>query len=146
MIFEIFRGYLYNRFGIVLRKKSILKNLVSKIDFSLAFYAEKLKNVKIHFLVTKSGQNWNLITFSDPRPKTCIYFISTFPWICALHTSSRGGCGSRNFGKDFPPLQHEIRTFRRICLGMKRLRSLQTQLLLRRNVKIKKEIKVVSRD
>ena len=57
MIFEIFGGYLYNSFGIISRIKSILKDLMIKIDFSLAFYAEKLKNVKIHFLVTKSGQN-----------------------------------------------------------------------------------------
>ena len=118
MIFEIFGRYLYNSFGIISRIKSILKDLVIKIDFSLAFYAEKLKNVKIHFLVTKSGQNWNLITFSDPRPKTCVCFIYTFLWIWALHTSSRGGCGSSNFGKDFPPPQHEIRTFRRIWSGM----------------------------
>ena len=103
MIFEIFGRYSYNSFGIIYRIKSILKDLVIKIDFSLAFYAEKLKNVKIHFLVTKSGQNWNLITFSDPRPKTWVCFISNFPWIWALHTSSRGGCGSSNFGKDFPP-------------------------------------------
>ena len=73
--------------------KSILKDLVSKIHFSLAFYAEKLKNHKIHFLVTKSGQNYNLITFLDPRPKNCIYFISNFPWTWALHTSSGGGMG-----------------------------------------------------
>ena len=57
MIFDIFGGYLYNSFGIICRIESILMDLVMKIDFSLAFYAEKLKNVKIHFLVTKSGQN-----------------------------------------------------------------------------------------
>ena len=57
MIFEIFGRFLYNNFGIISHIKSILKDLVIKIDFSLAFYAEKLKNVKIHFLVTKSGQN-----------------------------------------------------------------------------------------
>ena len=57
IVFEIFGRYLYNSFRIIFRIKSILKDLVSKTDFSLAFYAEKLKNVKIHFWVTKSGQN-----------------------------------------------------------------------------------------
>jgi len=57
MIFQIFGGYLYNSFGIIFCIKSVLKDLVSKTNFSLVFYAEKLKNVKIHFLVTKSGQN-----------------------------------------------------------------------------------------
>ena len=79
MIFEIFGGYLYNNSGSSFRFKSILKDLMSKIHFSLAFYAEKLKNNKIHFLVTKSGQNLNLMTFSDARPENYIYFISTFP-------------------------------------------------------------------
>ena len=97
MIFEIFGGYLYNTFRIFFRIQSIFKDLVSKMDFSLAFYAEKLKNVKIHFLVTKSGQNRNLITFSDPRPKTCICLISTFPWTWALHTCSVGGVWVKEF-------------------------------------------------
>ena len=57
IIFEIFGGYLYNDFGNIFRIKSILKDLMNKIHFSLAFYAENLKNNKIHFLVTKSGQN-----------------------------------------------------------------------------------------
>ena len=90
IIFEIFGGYLYNNSGNIFRIKSILKNLMSKMHFSLAFYAKKLKNHKIHFLVTKSGQNYNLITFLDLRPKNCIYFISNFLWTWALHTSSGG--------------------------------------------------------
>ena len=57
IIFEIFGRYLYNSFRIIFRIKSILKDLVSKTSFSLSFYAEKLKNLKIHFWVTKSGQN-----------------------------------------------------------------------------------------
>ena len=57
MIFEIFGGYLYNTFGIIFRIESIFKDLVNKMDFSLAFYAEKLKNNKKTFLVTKMGQN-----------------------------------------------------------------------------------------
>ena len=65
---------------------------------------EKLKNEKIHFFVTKSGQNLNLMIFSDPRPKYCMYFISTFPSRYVLHTSITGGVWSRNFGKgDIPP-------------------------------------------
>ena len=79
VIFEIFGGYSYNNFGNIFPIKSILKDLMSKRHFSLAFYAVKLKNNEIHFLVTKSGQNKNLRTFSDPRPKSCTYFISTFP-------------------------------------------------------------------
>ena len=57
IIFEIFGGYLYSNSGNIFRIKSILKDLMNKIHFSLAFYAENLKNNKIHFLVTKSGQN-----------------------------------------------------------------------------------------
>ena len=58
MIFEIFGGYLYNNSGNIFRIKSILKDLVSKIHFSLAFYAEKLKNHKIHFLLQKVVKFW----------------------------------------------------------------------------------------
>ena len=59
MIFEIFGGNLnlYDTSGIIFRIKSILKDLVSEMDFSLVFYAEKLKNIKIPFWVTKRGQN-----------------------------------------------------------------------------------------
>ena len=57
IIFEIFGGYLYNNSGNIFRIKSILKDLMSKIHFSLAFYAEKLEKIKIQFLVTKRGQN-----------------------------------------------------------------------------------------
>ena len=39
IVFEIFGRYLHNSFGIIFRIKSILMDLVSKIDFSLAFYA-----------------------------------------------------------------------------------------------------------
>merc|ERR1711951_99177 len=82
---------------LIFHVNSFWKDLQPKVYFSLAFYAENLKNDKIHFLVTKSGQKMNLISFSDPRPKNCIYFISTFLWKWALHTSSGGGYGSRNF-------------------------------------------------
>ena len=79
MISEIFGRYSYKSFGIIYRSRSILKDLARKAYFSLVFYAEKLKNNKIHFLVTKSGQKLNLMTFSDARPENYIYFISTFP-------------------------------------------------------------------
>ena len=49
-------------------------DLQLKEDFSLAFYAEKLKNHKIPFLVTKSGWKLFLRTYSDQRPKNCIFF------------------------------------------------------------------------
>ena len=76
---------------VIFRVNSLWKDLQLKAYFSLAFYAEKLKNDKMYFLVTKSGQNQNLMTFSNPRPEICIYFISTFGRRCALHTSSVGG-------------------------------------------------------
>ena len=79
MISEIFGRYLYKSFGIIYRNRSILKDLARKVYFSLVFYTEKLKNNKIHFLVTKIGQKLNLMTFSDARPENYIYFISTFP-------------------------------------------------------------------
>ena len=76
---------------LIFRVNSLWKDLQLKAYFSLAFYAGKLKNDKMYFLVTKSGQNQNLMTFSNPRPEICIYFISTFGRRCALHTSSGGG-------------------------------------------------------
>ena len=42
---------------VIFRVSSLWKDLQLKAYFSLAFYAEKLKNDKIQFLVTKSGQN-----------------------------------------------------------------------------------------
>ena len=57
IIFEIFGGYLYNNSGNIFRIKLILKDLMNKIHFSLAFYAENLEKIKIKFLVTKRGQN-----------------------------------------------------------------------------------------
>ena len=57
MIFEIFGGYLYNIFGIISHTKSIFKSLMSEVNFSLVFYAKKLKNIKIQFSVTKRGKN-----------------------------------------------------------------------------------------
>jgi len=51
--FEIFRCYLYNNSGNMFRIKSILKDLMRKIHFSLASYAEKLKNNKRHFWLQK---------------------------------------------------------------------------------------------
>ena len=64
---------------VIFRVNSLWKDLQLKAYFSLAFYAGKLKNDKMYFLVTKSGQKLNMGTFSDPRPKIGIYFISTFP-------------------------------------------------------------------
>ena len=63
MIFEIFGRYLYNSFGIIYRIKSILKDLMSKVHFSLMFYVEKLEKIIIQFLVTKTGQNRKKILF-----------------------------------------------------------------------------------
>ena len=57
IIVEIFGGYLCNNFDVVFRIKSIFKSLMSKVNFSLVFYAKKLKNIKIQFSVTKRGQN-----------------------------------------------------------------------------------------
>ena len=56
MIFEIFGGFLYPRFDIIQRIKSIWNDLMSEVNFSLEFHAKKLKNIKIAFL-TKRGQN-----------------------------------------------------------------------------------------
>jgi len=53
MIFEIFGGNLYDTSGIIFRIKSILKDLVSEMDFSLVFYAEKLKISKYSFWLQK---------------------------------------------------------------------------------------------
>ena len=74
--FENFGRYLYMNSTVVFRVDPLWKDLQLKAYFSLAFYAEKLKNHKIPFLVTKRGQNQNLMIFSDPRPKNCIFFIS----------------------------------------------------------------------
>ena len=76
IIFEKFKPYLYNNSTLIFHVNSFWKDLQPKVYFSLAFYAEKLKNDKIHFLVTRSGQKINLMSFSDPRPKNYIYFIS----------------------------------------------------------------------
>ena len=74
--FENSGSLLYMKSTVIFRVSSLWKDLQLKAYFSLAFYAEKLKNDKMYFLVTKSGQNQNLTIFWDPWPKNCIFFIS----------------------------------------------------------------------
>eukprot|EP00493_Phyllostaurus_siculus_P020836 UN21161 len=47
---------------VIFRVNPLWKDLQLKAYFSLAFYAEKLKNHKIPFLVTKSGRNSKAIS------------------------------------------------------------------------------------
>ena len=63
IIFEIFGGDLHYNSGNIFHIKTILKDLMSKIHFSLVLHAEKLEKIKIHFLVTKTGQNRKEILF-----------------------------------------------------------------------------------
>ena len=76
--FEKVCGWLYNESALTFEVKSLWKDLQPKVHFSLVFYVQKLKKHKIHFLVTKSGQKLNLMSFSDPRPKICVFFICQF--------------------------------------------------------------------
>ena len=49
------------KFTVIFRVSSLWKDLQLKAYFSLAFYAEKLKNHKIPFWITKRGQNSKII-------------------------------------------------------------------------------------
>ena len=69
---------IYNESTLTFEVKSLWKDLQPQVHFSLAFYVQKLKKHKIHFLVTNSGQKLNLMSFSDPRPKICVFFICSF--------------------------------------------------------------------
>ena len=94
--FEKFGGWLYNDSALIFDVKSLWKDLQPKITF---FFSVLCIKTKKKILVTKSGQNLNLMTFSNPRPKYCIlHFYFAFE-VCA--SLERGW--SRNFGKDGLP-------------------------------------------
>ena len=50
----------------------------AKSPFFFGFLCIKIIKHKIHFLVTKSGRNLNMMTFSDPPHKIFVFFISQF--------------------------------------------------------------------
>ena len=78
IILKIFGRWLYKCFGILYRTKSILKGLAPKAYFSLAFYAERLENTKIQFLVTKRGQNQKSRWFLKSLEVTYIEVLALF--------------------------------------------------------------------
>ena len=78
IILKIFGRWLYKCFGILYRTKSILKGLAPKAYFSLAFYAERLENSKIQFLVTKRGQNQKSRWFLKSLDVNYIKVLSLF--------------------------------------------------------------------
>ena len=58
------------------------------------------------------------MTFANPRPQNCIYFISIFLWKWALHTSSKRGRDQEILVRISPHPVSEIRAFRRKLIGM----------------------------
>ena len=70
IIFENFGGWLYNESAHIFDNKSLWKDLQPKAYFSLALYAEKLQNDKIHsFWLQNVVKKYILWHFQTRDPK-----------------------------------------------------------------------------